>query len=158
MAEQFRADRIEKLKKLTELGAQPYGQRTQGIESSTQIHQHIDSLSLQAGEIADSARGRAAGRVVLLRDMGKLVFLTIRDRRGDLQIGLAKQHAKDHWPIVKLLDLGDIIAAQGRLGKTKTGENTLWADEITYLSKALLPPPGKWHSLQDIDLRSGDGH
>lgn len=153
MAEQFRADRIEKLKKLTELGAQPYGQRTQGIESSTQIHERIDSLNLKPGEIIDSAKARAAGRVVLLRDMGKLVFLTLRDRRGDLQIGLAQQHAKDHWPIVKLLDLGDIIAAQGRLGKTKTGENTLWADEITYLSKALLPPPGKWHGLQDIDLR-----
>ncbi len=152
-ADQFRTDRLNKLNKLVELGVQPYGERTQGIISTREIHQQIDALGLTAGEISDSARAKAAGRIMLHRPMGKLVFLTIRDRRGDLQIGLARQDLESYWPVIKLLDLGDTIVAEGKLGKTKTGENTLWASEFAYLSKSVLPPPGKWHSLQDVDLR-----
>jgi lysyl-tRNA synthetase class 2 len=55
--------------------------------------------------------------------------------------------------MVKLLDLGDIIGAKGELGKTRTGEVTIWADDVTMLSKSLLPPPEKFHGLSDVDLR-----
>ena len=55
--------------------------------------------------------------------------------------------------MAKLLDLGDIIGVKGTLGKTKTGEITIWAEELTMLSKATLPPPSKWHGLQDVELR-----
>jgi lysyl-tRNA synthetase class 2 len=57
------------------------------------------------------------------------------------------------WSFVKLLELGDIIGASGGLGKTKTGEITIWADEVVLLSKSLMQPPEKWHGLADIDLR-----
>ncbi len=153
MADQFREDRLSKLRKLIELGINPYGERTQGIQSTSDIHQQLGKLNLEAGEISEESRGRVAGRIMLLRSMGKLVFLTIRDRRGDLQIGLTKKFLEAQWPAIKLLDLGDTIFAEGKLGKTKTGEDTLWATEFSYLSKSLRPPPGKWHGLQDVDLR-----
>ena len=153
MADQFREDRIKKLERLIELGTQPYGQRTQGIKSTTEIHQQIKALDLGAGETSEASTVRVCGRVMLHRPMGKLAFLKIRDRRGDLQIGLPKQHLADDWPAIKQIDLGDIITVQGQLGKTKTGENTVWATEFSFLSKALLPPPGKWHGLSDMDLR-----
>jgi lysyl-tRNA synthetase class 2 len=54
---------------------------------------------------------------------------------------------------MKLLELGDIIGASGSLGKTKTGEITIWAEEVVLLSKSILQPPEKWHGLADIDLR-----
>jgi lysyl-tRNA synthetase class 2 len=57
------------------------------------------------------------------------------------------------WSFVKLLEVGDIIGVSGGLGKTKTGEITIWAEEVVLLSKSVLPPPEKWHGLADIDLR-----
>ena len=94
-----------------------------------------------------------AGRVVLLRDMGKLAFVTLRDRRGDIQIGLAKNVLQTTWDVVKCLDMGDVVCAKGSLGRTKTGEDTVWTTELTFLAKSLQPPPEKWHGLQDVDLR-----
>ncbi len=57
------------------------------------------------------------------------------------------------WPLAKLLELGDIIGAAGQLGKTETGEITIWADSLTVLSKSLMQPPEKFHGLADVDLR-----
>ncbi len=153
MSDPFRAERVAKLDKLRELGVSPYGQRTQKIQSTAAIHQQIEALALAPGSNCTEARGKVAGRVMLRRVMGKLMFVTIRDRRGDLQLGLARQHLEAHWEMLKLLDLGDIIVAEGSLGRTRTGEDTLWADAVTYGAKSLLTPPEKWHGLQDVDLR-----
>jgi lysyl-tRNA synthetase class 2 len=92
---------------------------------------------------------------VLLRDIGSLIFMTLRDWSGTIQTGLSKKLLGEQWPLVKLFELGDIIGAAGQLGKTKTGEITIWADSVTLLSKSLLPPPEKFHGLSDIDRRSG---
>ena len=54
---------------------------------------------------------------------------------------------------MKLLELGDIVGAEGQLGKTKTGEITIWADQVTPLSKSLVQPPEKFHGLADVDMR-----
>jgi lysyl-tRNA synthetase class 2 len=79
--------------------------------------------------------------------------MTLRDWSGAIQVGLSKKLLAEQWAIAKLLELGDIIGASGQLGKTKTGEITIWADSVTLLSKSLLPPPEKFHGLSDIDLR-----
>jgi lysyl-tRNA synthetase class 2 len=79
--------------------------------------------------------------------------MTLRDRSGIIQVGLSKKLLGEHWGLVKLLELGDIIGAAGQLGKTKTGEITIWADNVVLLSKCLLPPPEKFHGLSDIDQR-----
>lgn len=150
------ADRRVKLGKLRALGVDPYGGRFQGARTHADIRSASDSLTLPAGEISDDPQAvfRAAGRVILQRDIGKLMFLTARDQTGDLQYGLSRQGLDETgWQVAKLLDLGDIIGATGRLGRTKTGELTLWATEIELLSKCLRPPPEKWHGLTDVELR-----
>jgi lysyl-tRNA synthetase, class II len=146
-------DRKKKLQAIRDLGDDPYGGRFPDIQSTATIRERADGLNIQPQQILEGERGRVAGRVVLLRDIGKLVFLTIRDGSGDLQLGLSKGKMPDQWQLVKQLDLGDIIGADGCLGRTKTNELTLWADRMTFLSKALQPPPEKWHGLQDTELR-----
>ena len=92
-------------------------------------------------------------RIVLLRDIGKLIFITLRDAGGTIQLGLSKKLLEAEWSFMKLLDLGDIIGAEGQLGRTKTGEITIWADQVTVLSKSLEQPPEKFHGLADVDMR-----
>ena len=90
---------------------------------------------------------------MLLRDIGKLIFITLRDRSGTIQVGLSKKLLTEQWSLAKLLDLGDIIGASGQLGRTRTGEITIWVDDVVFLSKCLLQPPEKFHGLSDVDQR-----
>ena len=97
---------------------------------------------------------KGAGRIVLKRDMGKLSFLSLRDESGDLQIALDKKRLDETaWKINDLLDLGDQIIVEGPLGVTKKGEITVWATGLKLAAKSVLPSPGKWDGLSDIELR-----
>ncbi len=143
---EYEAARRDKLEKLRELDVDPFGGRFAGAES----------LATVAGKYNAENEEQVvcgAGRIVLLRDIGKLIFITIRDWSGEIQLGLSKKLLGDSWQVAKLLDLGDIIGAAGMLGKTKTGEITIWVTELTLLSKATTPPPEKWHGLSDVELR-----
>ncbi|MHC4234818.1 MAG: lysine--tRNA ligase [Planctomycetota bacterium] len=151
--DRLRAERIRKQEKLRELGVGPYGGRYERVEPIADVRARGEALGIEAGQILDDQRVRPAGRIVLQRVMGNLIFLTVRDGTGDIQFGLSKKSLKDQWPAIKLLDLSDIIGADGPLGRTKTGELTIWADKVTVLTKALRPPPEKWHGLQDVELR-----
>jgi lysyl-tRNA synthetase class 2 len=142
----FERQRQEKLSRIKELGIEPYGGRYEGVEPAEDVkHRFKDDDPTQ--------QAKCAGRIALLRDIGKLVFITLRDRGGTIQVGLSKKLLGEQWQLAKLLELGDIIGAAGQLGKTKTGEITIWADNIALLSKCLLPPPEKFHGLSDIDQR-----
>lgn len=150
------ADRIAKLDKLRELGIDPYGGRFTDHVPLQEVHHAAEAKSIDAGQILDSddARFRVAGRVALHRDIGSLIFLTIRDWSGDLQLALSKKTvAEPGFKLGKLLDLGDIVGATGKLGRTKTGELTLWVEQLTLLSKALRPPPSKYQGLTDVETR-----
>ena len=95
-----------------------------------------------------------AGRVVLKRDMGKLVFATLRDREGDLQIVVnAASLPADGFALFQEVDLGDIIGATGSVGTTRTGELSVFVTRWAMLTKALRPLPEKWAGLQDPDLQ-----
>lgn len=142
----LRQQRLEKLARLREMGLDPYGGRFDDAEPAAVAKaRYVDGREGQ--------RACCAGRIVLLRDIGKLIFITLRDSSGTIQLGFSKNLLADQWELIKLFDLGDLIAAEGQLGKTKTGEITIWAEKITFLSKALLPPPEKFHGLADVDLR-----
>ncbi|MBK8913944.1 MAG: lysine--tRNA ligase [Phycisphaerales bacterium] len=195
MSDQQIQDRRSKLEKLRSLGVDPFGARFTGVLSNADIRAAGEALNPAAGVVLErdakapngaSAVCRAAGRVVLQRDIGSLIFLTIRDRSGDLQVGLSKKTfergsdapgASDPatsaaagsgasapgeapapdgataWKVAKLLDLGDFVGVDGVLGRTRTGELTLWADSLRLLSKAVRPPPEKYHGLTDIEAR-----
>jgi lysyl-tRNA synthetase class 2 len=142
----FEEQRRRKLEQMKGLGIDPYGGRYEGAEATAAIRARYK-------EGDESQRARCAGRIVLLRDIGKLIFITLRDWAGTIQIGLSNKLLGERWNLCKLIELGDVIGAEGRLGTTKTGELTIWADEVTVLSKSLLQPPEKYHSLSDVDLR-----
>jgi lysyl-tRNA synthetase class 2 len=92
-----------------------------------------------------------AGRVVLLRPMGKLTFGQVQDHRGRIQFALRKDRigADRYALLLASLDLGDHVGLRGPLFRTKTGEVTVQADEAAFLGKALRPLPEKWHGLTD---------
>ncbi|MEI7459352.1 MAG: lysine--tRNA ligase [Pirellula sp.] len=97
---------------------------------------------------------RVAGRIMLLRTAGKLFFLNIRDWTGDIQIMIAKGHVSDEdFDLAKLLDFGDLVGIDGRLGRTNTGELTVFASKLHFMTKTLEPPPEKHAGLQDAELR-----
>ena len=96
-----------------------------------------------------------AGRIQLMRPTGKLIFINIRDWTGDIQIFVGKkQVGEDNFALAKLFDLGDLISATGRLGRTNTGELTVFAESLVLQSKMLQPPPDKYAGLKDMNLRS----
>jgi lysyl-tRNA synthetase class 2 len=91
-----------------------------------------------------------AGRLVVIRDMGKSQFVKILDQQGQIQLYVKKDVIGDEaYAAFKKLDLGDIIGAKGTLFKTKTGEVTVRADSYLLVAKALRPLPEKWHGLSD---------
>lgn len=97
---------------------------------------------------------RVAGRIMLSRGQGKLIFLTLKDWTGEIQIFVGKKQVGDEdFELAKLFDLGDLVAAEGRLGRTNTGELTVFAEKLTFQTKMLEPPPDKHAGLTNQDLR-----
>ena len=94
-----------------------------------------------------------AGRVVLRRSFGRLAFLVVRDRSGDLQVVGDRERLGEGAALLEEIDLGDVVAATGPVGTTRKGELSVFADRIAMLSKALRPLPEKWHGLRDPDLQ-----
>ena len=146
--DRFEQQRRERLSRIRELDIEPYGCRYEGAEPAEGVKRRFKD-----GD--EPQQANCAGRIILLRDIGKLIFITLRDLSGTIQIGLSKNLLDKQWKLAKLLEVGDIIGASGKLGKTKTGEITIWAAEggLTFLSKCLLHPPEKFHGLADIDQR-----
>ncbi|MAE61635.1 MAG: lysine--tRNA ligase [Planctomycetaceae bacterium] len=159
------ADRRVKLDRLRdEFGIDPFGRRVDGLAPIAEARGRYDAAAdAAAKENAEDDRRpvvKVAGRVMLHRDIGRLVFMTIRDGTGDLQIAVSKKAvAEEVFKLAKLTDLGDIVVARGPLGTTKTGEVTIWAGDgedaagFGIATKSLAPPPEKWHGLQDAELR-----
>ena len=88
-----------------------------------------------------------------MRVMGKAAFLDLRDGSGRVQAHLRRDILEDQYHLVKELDLGDFLGVNGSLFRTRTGEITVEAQQLTVLSKSLRPLPEKWHGLRDIEQR-----
>jgi len=143
----FEASRSEKLRRIEQLGLDPWGGRFDG-------HQAIAMLRGTPHDTNPPPRVRAAGRIVLRRGMGKAHFLQLQDWTGRIQVMIGqRQVGEKGWPLAQELDLGDLLGVDGTLGLTKTGELTIFADQIHYLGKSLLPHPDKWSGMQEIEFR-----
>jgi lysyl-tRNA synthetase class 2 len=141
--------RIEKLEKIAALGFDPWGEK---FDDRTPI-EAVRGMTLVEGE-AHGPRVRVAGRIMLRRGQGKVVFLELRDWTERIQIFIGKnQVGETGWALCGELDLGDLLGVDGTLGRTKTGELTIFAERLTFLGKSLLPPPEKWHGLTDVESR-----
>ena len=153
------ASRREKLRKIVELGHDPWGSRFDD-------HLAIESIRSRESEIRlePAAEGqeptqqgpkvRAAGRIVLQRKKGKLIFVDIRDWTGQIQLFIGRgQVGEENWALAECFDLGDIVGVDGELKRTKTGELTIFAAKLYFLTKSIESPPEKYHGLHDAELR-----
>jgi lysyl-tRNA synthetase, class II len=102
---------------------------------------------------ATGRRVAVAGRMMAKRVMGKASFVTIQDMSGRLQLFLQAAALGDTYEAFKGWDVGDIVAAEGALTRTKTGELSVRADRLRLLTKSLRPLPDKWHGLSDVEQR-----
>ncbi|MDR2344900.1 MAG: lysine--tRNA ligase [Planctomycetaceae bacterium] len=123
-------------------------------DNSTDTKESI-SGSPESQSHQEGIQVRAAGRIMLQRKKGKLIFIDLWDWTGKIQILIgAKQVGEKYWELAQCFDLGDIIGVEGTLMVTRTGELSIAAVELTFLSKSLETPPEKFHGLTDPDLRS----
>jgi lysyl-tRNA synthetase class 2 len=152
----------------TTLGVEPYGRRVDGLVSAAAARASFDEAAHAAFEASQAARkadpaapvddrrprARIAGRVMQHRDLGKLVFFWLRDSSGDLQVSVSKANVSDaEFQLAKMLDYGDLVTAEGPVGRTNKGETCIWASSCELSAKSLAPPPGKWHGLEDPEIR-----
>jgi lysyl-tRNA synthetase class 2 len=145
--------RRQKLKQIEALGQIAY--RTK-YEFTHTIPQILADHSDKTAEQLESPRVnvRVAGRIMAIRLMGKAGFCHLQQDGKRLQIYVKKDAVGDKgFELYKLLDLGDHIGVSGYLFRTRTGELTIHVEEITFLSKDLLPLPEKFHGLTDVELR-----
>jgi len=151
MSELVHPDRLQKLKELREAGRDPYPARGVEAEPIAGLLKALGSVEAPGERLGTQAT--IAGRLLSLRDFGKLIFAPVQDLSGRLQVGLTRQRLEAWWPERRWLDGGDLVAVTGELGRTQKGEPTLWASEVRLLAKALAPPPEKWHGLVDVEQR-----
>lgn len=139
--------RREKLKALQDAGADPFT-----IMTYPQSHHSAEILTdydaLEGQEV------RIAGRMMSKRIMGKASFVHVQDAKGEIQAYVRRDDVgEDVYTGFKTWDIGDIVGIRGTVFKTKTGETSIHALEITLLSKSLRPLPEKFHGLKDPELR-----
>jgi lysyl-tRNA synthetase class 2 len=145
--------RRDKLRQISALGQQPYP--NQFVASHT-----VPEVRLKFGEIpaevldAERTTVTVAGRLMAIRAQGKAGFAQLQQGGERLQIYVRLDAVGDQgFQLYKLLDLGDHIGVSGYVFRTRTGELTVHVDRITFLAKAMLALPEKYHGLADVELR-----
>ena len=147
------AQRLNKTRALRGQGHDPYPtrfERSHNLGGIVAAHgeRTLEQLEALAIEV------RVAGRVLTKRGHGKASFATIGDGETRLQIYVRQDTVGEAaYRLLELVDLGDFLGVAGRLMRTRKGELSVEARELTLLSKALLPPPEKWHGLTDVEAR-----
>ena len=148
-----RAVRLAKLEALKAEGTVPYADRFARTHDLVGVRQAAEATD--GTPAADAPLVRTAGRVMTVRPFGRLVFLHLQDGSGRCQVALDEKDvgAEVIERFSRFVDLGDHIGVEGRVGRTKKGEPTLFATSWTFLSKALRPLPEKWKGLGDLEAR-----
>ncbi len=154
--------RREKLRKIRDLGVDPWGSRFDGHQPISEIRAREAEITVESAGDCQTGRPpeqqgprvRAAGRIVLRRPSGKVHWLQIRDWTGTIQVMIGKAQVGDaNFALGQCFDLGDIIGVDGQLRRTRTGELTIFAEDLKLLTKSLATPPEKHKGLADPELR-----
>ncbi len=147
------AQRREKAESLAELGIKLYSNSFRPANAIAELLPKGDSLAPQEAE-PGGANYSLAGRIMAMRKFGKAAFCTLTDKSGQIQLYIKKDFLGDAvFETFKKWDIGDIIGVEGTLFKTKVGELSVQARQITMISKSLRPLPDKWHGLSDVETR-----
>ena len=149
--EQEKARRLGSLDALRAQGTNPYPYRFDRSHTLGEIRNEFGAL--EAGSETDT-HVNVAGRILLKRDQGKLIFATLQDRETSIQLFVSKAIVGDEaFDAINNLDLGDWVGATGIVMTTRKGELSIKVDSVVLLSKAVRPLPDKWHGLTDTDTR-----
>lgn len=135
----YRDERLRKLAELKELGINPYPAHSNRNTKISDILEHFDQYDQKTVIIA--------GRIVAIRSFGKLAFVKLRDYFGEVQLFMKQEGEVTEGLIsvknLKLLDLGDFVEAEGMVGKSQTGEISVFTNAVRLLTKSLRPLPGR---------------
>ena len=144
--------RLCRIHEIKALGFQPYGHR---FEFSHAIPEILSVYGAKtAEELSPEVRVRVAGRVMTKRLMGKAGFAHLQQNGERLQIYVKKDAVGEgDFKLFQSLDNGDIVGVEGYLFRTRTGELSVHAEKLDFLSKTLLSMPEKWHGLEDVETR-----
>ena len=146
-----KAKRLVKLDNLRARGTNPYPYRFDRSHTLAELREAHGSLG--AGAETD-VRVAVAGRMMLKREQGKLIFATLRDRTGEIQLFVSKAVVGDEaFEAIGDLDLGDWVGGEGVVMTTRKGELSVRVEQLQLLSKAVRPMPDKWKGLTDTDTR-----
>jgi lysyl-tRNA synthetase class 2 len=145
----FRRVRLDKLEALRGLGIDPYPVSFARTDRAAELERRY--AALPAGSETNDA-ARVAGRIRAIRNSG--MFIDLHDASGKVQVFSHKDYLRPNdLPLLRLLDIGDLIGVEGRVRRTPRGELTVNAAALTMLAKSLRPLPEKYHGLADIELR-----
>ncbi len=151
-----REQRLQNLASLRERGFDAYPYTYRPTHTAAELHAAHPKEGLEPGTHFDKTL-TVAGRVMLLRGMGKASFATLQDASGQIQAYFQKD-ALEQYNALKKVDLGDWLEVSGKLFVTRTGELTVQADAFRPLVKSLRPLPDKYHGLSDKEARYRQRH
>jgi lysyl-tRNA synthetase class 2 len=142
--DELRQVKLDKLKRLRELGAEPYAYKFDGAQPSRLILENFQ----EEREVA------VAGRIMANRKHGKVMFIDLQDQSGRIQLFVRENNlGGPGFEMARNLDLGDIVGVRGKTFITKVGEQSVRVESLTVLAKSLATLPEKFHGLKDVDLR-----
>ena len=143
--------RLGRLDDLRARGIEPYPYRFDRTHTLGEVRAAWGTL--EAGTETEH-QVSIAGRIMLLREQGKLIFATVRDRAGEVQLFISKAVVGDEaFADISTLDLGDWVGVSGTIMTTRKGELSVKVADLSLLSKAVRPLPNKWKGLTDTDTR-----
>ncbi|KAK4345566.1 hypothetical protein RND71_035742 [Anisodus tanguticus] len=153
--EAIRAIRINKVEELRSNGLEPYAYKWDRTHTASQLQEIYKNLGNGEESNSENDYVSISGRIVARRAFGKLAFLTLRDDSGMIQLYCEKERlVGDQFEQLKtLVDIGDILGANGSIKRTEKGELSVCVNSFSILTKSLLPLPDKYHGLTDIDKR-----
>jgi lysyl-tRNA synthetase, class II len=144
--------RLRRAAEIEAAGFRPYGRRFDLDHSVPRILAEYSAKT--AEELAHRPQVRIAGRIQTIRRMGKAGFMHLAQSGERLQVYVRKDAVpEDQYKLYEALDLGDIIGVEGYLFRTRTGELSVHAEKLEFLSKILLTMPEKWHGIEDVEIR-----
>ncbi|MBU4086467.1 MAG: lysine--tRNA ligase, partial [Nanoarchaeota archaeon] len=150
--EEILKERLRKIEELRKVGINPFPYYYNQENHAAELQEKYKKLK---NESRTKDNVKVAGRVIVIRDIGKLAFISLQDGSGKIQVQIQQELTpeKEFDFFKKYIDSGDFIGVEGAITRTKRGELTVLAGKIELLSKSLRPLPEKWHGLQDKEER-----
>ncbi|HLD08438.1 MAG TPA: OB-fold nucleic acid binding domain-containing protein, partial [Methylophilaceae bacterium] len=139
------AERVEKLNAMKRANIEPYPYSFNQTHHAAEIISNFVKL--------EGKKVSVAGRLMTIREHGKLTFCDLRDGSGNIQLWLAEDELGKDYDLLKYLEAGDFVGVEGKVAKTKRGEPSVKASKLVVLTKSLRHLPSQWYGLKDAEIR-----